>query len=315
MNCLGFTSGAIGVHSIDHFALTVPDLGVAKHFFTEFGLDVRGVDGELQLRAGDGHLWGRIRGGDRKFMRYLELNCFEDALLPIREQLAIAGARPAEADKGYMGTSQGYWFNDPDGNLLHVKVGPKTMPMSKTPNLAVNIPSNARGSINRSKVATIRPTRLSHVLLFSPDVPRTVKFYLEGLGLRLSDCSLDLIAFTHAPHGSDHHLVAFAKSQARGWHHSSWEVKDVDEVGLGAAQMEAAGYAEGWGTGRHVLGSNYFNYVRDPWGSFAEYSAHIDFIEAGHKWPSGDHPPEDSLYQWGPALPPWFIKNTEIDSA
>lgn len=315
MSCLGFTSGAIGVHSIDHFTLTVPDLAVAKRFFTAFGLDVQEVDGELELRAGDLHLWGRIRGGQRKFMRYLELNCFEGALPKIRDQLIAAGAQHAKPDNAYRGTTQGFWCNDPDGNLLHVKVGPKTTPNSKTPNPAVNIPSNARGSVNRSEVARVRPTRLSHVLLFSPNVPRSVKFYLEGLGLRLSDCSLDLIAFTHAPHGSDHHLVAFAKSDARGWHHSSWDVNGVDEVGQGAAQMEAAGYAESWGTGRHVLGSNYFNYIRDPWGSFAEYSAHIDFIDAGHEWPSGDHPPEDSLYQWGPALPAWFIKNTEIESA
>jgi hypothetical protein len=82
-------------------------------------------------------------------------------------------------------------------------------------------------------------------------------------------------------------------------------------VGQGAAQMAAAGYREGWGTGRHVLGSNYFHYVRDPWGSFCEYSADIDFVPAGAQWDGGAYPPEDSLYQWGPPAPPWFIANSE----
>jgi len=78
--------------------------------------------------------------------------------------------------------------------------------------------------------------------------------------------------------------------------------------------MNAAGYKHGWGTGRHVLGSNYFHYVQDPWGSFSEYSADIDYISEGKPWPSGDFPPEDSLYLWGPDVPSDFIFNTEVEA-
>ena len=136
-------------------------------------------------------------------------------------------------------------------------------------------------------------------------------FYEEALGLRLSDRSRDLVAFTYGPPRCDHHLLAFAKSDTRGWHHSLWDVENVDVVGKGAAQMAAAGYKKGWGTGRHVLGSNYFHYVEDPWGSFCEYSADIDFVSPGHPWPAGDFAPEDSLYLWGPPVPGNFIHNTE----
>ncbi|MDQ6618227.1 MAG: metapyrocatechase, partial [Pseudomonadota bacterium] len=72
-----------------------------------------------------------------------------------------------------------------------------------------------------------------------------------------------------------------------------------------------AGYSEGWGIGRHVIGSNYFYYVRDPWDSWAEFSFDIDFIGADHEWTAADHPPEDSLYVWGPPPHPEFIKNYE----
>ncbi|PTN47287.1 metapyrocatechase, partial [Achromobacter xylosoxidans] len=150
-------------------------------------------------------------------------------------------------------------------------------------------------------------------LLFSADVVRATRFYVDALGLRVSDTSGDAIAFIHSPHGSDHHLIALAKSHGLGLHHSSWCVPSIDAVGQGMEQMGAAGYADGWGVGRHVLGSNYFRYVRDPWGSYAEYSYDIDFIAEGQKWPSGDYPPEDSLYVWGPALPPDFITNHERD--
>lgn len=75
--------------------------------------------------------------------------------------------------------------------------------------------------------------------------------------------------------------------------------------------MRNAGYTKGWGTGRHVLGSNYFHYVQDPWGSFAEYSFDIDYVPAGTVWQDGNFPPEDSLYLWGPSVPEDFIFNTE----
>ena len=49
-----------------------------------------------------------------------------------------------------------------------------------------------------------------------------------------------------------------------------------------------SGYAAGWGFGRHVLGSNYFHYVRDPWGSYCEYSAGMDYVPCGVNWEPTD---------------------------
>jgi catechol 2,3-dioxygenase len=75
--------------------------------------------------------------------------------------------------------------------------------------------------------------------------------------------------------------------------------------------MADKGYTKGWGLGRHVLGSNYFHYVRDPWGSFAEYSCDIDYIPKSQQWVAGNHAPEDSLSLWGPEPPDYFIANHE----
>jgi hypothetical protein len=79
-------------------------------------------------------------------------------------------------------------------------------------------------------------------------------------------------------------------------------------------QMADKGFRAGWGLGRHVLGSNYFHYVRDPWGSYAEYSSDIDYIPVDHDWESGDHPPEDSFYVWGPVPPSDFAFNHEAQA-
>jgi catechol 2,3-dioxygenase len=62
----------------------------------------------------------------------------------------------------------------------------------------------------------------------------------------------------------------------------------VHHVGLGATQMADRGFASGWGLGRHVVGSNYFHYIRDPWGSYSEYSCDIDYIPKGCDWQPQD---------------------------
>jgi hypothetical protein len=78
---------------------------------------------------------------------------------------------------------------------------------------------------------------------------------------------------------------------------------------FGMADQE---YAEGWGLGRHVFGSNYFHYVRDPWGSYCKYSCEMDYIPAGSEWDGGDHGGEDAFYIWGPTPPADFAVHKEM---
>ena len=77
--------------------------------------------------------------------------------------------------------------------------------------------------------------------------------------------------------------------------------------------MAANGYAAGWGFGRHVLGSNYFHYVRDPWGSYSEYSCGIDYVPPGFEWVASDNESTDSLYLFGPTVPSDFVTNYEME--
>jgi catechol 2,3-dioxygenase-like lactoylglutathione lyase family enzyme len=301
---------AFGIHSIDHFALEVPSLATATHFLSAFGFALETEDDQLLLRTpASDHVWVRIREGARKQLAYLALNCFADDFEPLRAQIVQAGGREAALAAG--APAEGFWFKDPDGNLLQLRVGEKTSPDFKAKPQSVPGPLRLRGASLRAEVPPAWPRRLSHVLMFTPDIARTVAFYERALGMRLSDGSEGIVAFLHARHGSDHHLIAFAQGDAKGWHHSAWDVPDVDTVGVGKMQMQQAGYAEGWGVGRHVLGSNYFQYVRDPWGSFWEYSADIDFVPPGFEWPTGEHAPENSLYLWGPDVPGYFFENTE----
>jgi catechol 2,3-dioxygenase len=95
----------------------------------------------------------------------------------------------------------------------------------------------------------------------------------------LADRAQDIIAFCCARKASDHHVLAFAKSPGIGFHHASFQVGDPDEVGrYGRALIEQTGKGD-WGFGRHTIGSNFFHYIQDPWGSWFEYYSDIDFID------------------------------------
>jgi catechol 2,3-dioxygenase-like lactoylglutathione lyase family enzyme len=311
-------SGVTAVHSVDRFVFSVPDLAEAEAFYTAFGLDVRRVGERLDLHTfgpcQPGHAWASVfAGGGRKRLEYLRFGIDAADLPAFRDRIERHGiACPPHP----LSDGGGLWLRNPDGTPWQLVVAPKVAPSEKCRAAERAAVAPGQGAAPaRSAVATVRPRALSHVLFFTPDVPRMVAFCANVLGLRLSDRSQDVIAFLHGAHGSDHHLVAFAKGDGPGLHHSSWDVASVDEVGCGAEQMRAAGHSRGWGVGRHVLGSNYFHYVRDPWGSYAEYSFDIDFVPHDVEWPAADHPAHDSLYVWGPALPDDFITNFETPTS
>ena len=304
--------GVLAVHSIDLFVFTVPDLEVAAHFYTHFGLQVKRFEGRIDLYTfGHPHCWGSVfEAPGAKKLQYFRYGIFADDEDAFRKKISDAGLM---AQPHPLGTQEGIWFKDPDGLLTQIVVAPKVSPSAKTQATVFLPPAPGQGaSPSRKKVTQVQPRNLSHILRFTPDVPRMVQFSEEILGLRLSDRAKDIIAFTHTPHGSDHHLMAFVQSDHRGLHHTSWDIGSIHEVGLGAEQMRIAGYKEGWGVGRHVLGSNFYHYVRDPWGSYTEYSCDIDFVPADLDWPAADNDPEDSLYVWGPEMPGEFVKNFEL---
>jgi catechol 2,3-dioxygenase len=302
--------GELGVHSLDRFHFAVPDLSVARHFYSEFGLDIKESGNLLTMNTYDHpHVWGTIAEGPRKKLGYVSFGAFEDDIERFSVRLQEMGIKRFDPPPGI--DSNGLWCRDHDGNLIEMKVAAKSSPDEKSRFSFRSASPGQRGAQFRSALPLTRPRRLSHVLLFTRNVSKAIEFYTRVIGLRVSDYSGDNIAFLHGIHGSDHHMIAFARSDAPGHHHFSWDVGSVDEIGIGATHMLEKGFDKGWGLGRHVLGSNYFHYVRDPWGSYSEYSADIDYVPATCDWQGGDQPPDDSFYAWGPNLPEDFVHNYE----
>lgn len=305
--------GMHAVHSLDRFVFTVPSLDEAEHFYDAFGLECkRTSSSSLDLHThGHPHRWGTLYlAPGRKKLQYLRFGCYAQDLEPIARRAQLLGVPVVSPHP--LGDNDGVWLQHPDGFPVQLAVASKCSPDAKSvARLEPPVPLGVGASLGRSRIPKVLPRRLSHVVIFSPDVPRAARFYTDVLGLRISDRSGDDVVFMHGVHGSDHHLLGVARSDGHGLHHTSWDVANIDEIGRGMEQMYTAGYTQGWGVGRHVLGSNYFYYARDPWGSHCEYSFDIDFVPPEFVWPAADHPPEDSFYAWGPAVPPDFVKNFE----
>jgi catechol 2,3-dioxygenase-like lactoylglutathione lyase family enzyme len=305
--------GELGVHSLDEFNLIVPDMKVAETFYGEFGLELQPRGNRMEIRTQvHNHRWGTIVEGFRKRLSHLSFGVFEDDFPRFKDRLNNLRVPRLDAPPGF--ESNGLWFHSPDGLLIELRVADKSSPNEKSSFTMVSAPAGVQSAPSRTLAPRIKPRRLAHVLVFTADVLASIAFYERVLGLRLSDRSNDGIAFMHGIHGSDHHLLALAKAPGPGLHHLSWDVGSINDIGLGAMHMADKGYAAGWGLGRHVLGSNYFHYVRDPWGSYSEYSADIDYIPVNCDWPGQDNPGHDSFYGWGPVTPEDFAVNYELAS-
>jgi catechol 2,3-dioxygenase len=301
----------MAVRAFLHYALEVPDQTVGQRFYEDFGLvDGTGASDAVRLRP---ERLGRdsvlLYGGARKRLHHLCYGAPGPDFGRVRESLRDAGVPEMDAPRG--APEGGIWVRDPDGNAVNVR--DETLPeIPADPPVRLNGPGYVQREVTRGyppRGLRVTPRKLGHVLLFTPDMERLTRFYIEALGMKLSDRSRGIIAFLRC--NTDHHTLALLSSHAPGFHHGSFQVGSVDEIAMGAVHMAERGWQPGWGLGRHVIGSNFFYYLRDPWGSFGEYYFDLDYIPEGCAWEPRDFPPEDSLYVWGPPCPADFGENKE----
>ncbi|MFJ9590806.1 hypothetical protein ACIRSD_45040 [Streptomyces acidicola] len=110
-----------------------------------------------------------------------------------------------------------------------------------------------------------------------------MRFFVDGIGFRVSDLIKGEGAFIRC--STDHHNLLVLRAPVTFLHHTSWQVDDIDEVGLGAfAMLEGRPERYVWGLGRHYAQSNFFWYLKDPAGSFTEYSSDMDCIVDDQLW-------------------------------
>jgi catechol 2,3-dioxygenase-like lactoylglutathione lyase family enzyme len=103
---------------------------------------------------------------------------------------------------------------------------------------------------------------------------------------------------------TDHHTLFLVQSpKGSGFNHAAFEVADIDDLMRGHQRLKDTGRHAEWGVGRHVLGSQVFDYWRDPWGHTLEHWTDGDLFTVADG--SNTATLQDLLaVQWGPSAPP-----------
>ncbi|MDF1782317.1 MAG: VOC family protein [Alcanivoracaceae bacterium] len=167
----------------------------------------------------------------------------------------------------------------------------------------------------RAPVGVPEVIKLGHVVLELADFQATCGWYTQHFGLIPSDVQVlpdgsPAVVFLRLDLGdtpADHHTLAFAQGFAAQYSHSAFELVDQDAVGMGQRILRERGYRHAWGMGRHVLGSQIFDYWQDPWNAKHEHYCDGDVFTANV--PMGVHPVSaEAMSQWGQPMPASFTR-------
>ncbi|MEU3827584.1 VOC family protein [Streptomyces sp. NPDC029080] len=162
-----------------------------------------------------------------------------------------------------------------------------------------------------------RIQRLGHVVLETRVFARALNWYLDTLGMIVSDfLYLDgqrdrgpTMAFIRCDRGSrpaDHHTLAMHLGPGTGYVHSAYQVTDLDAIAVGGEYLAERGYRRSWGIGRHIQGSQLFDYWRDPDHFMLEHYADGDLFSCDVE-PGWAPMSASGLAQWGPPVTRDFL--------
>jgi Glyoxalase/Bleomycin resistance protein/Dioxygenase superfamily len=155
-----------------------------------------------------------------------------------------------------------------------------------------------------------RVQRLGHLVMQSTRCVQSLNWYLDHLGLIVSDFLYypgqrergPVMSFTRCDRGStpaDHHTLAIALGPSNRYLHSAYQVCDLDAIAAGGAHLSDLGYKRSWGIGRHIQGSQIFDYWRDPDGLMVEHFSDGDMFDNTLE-PGWAPFTASGLAQWGP---------------
>lgn len=300
-----------------------PDLRRAERFWQDFGLiTVSLTQNRLVMRAA-GSAPAVLVATKAARARYV------GAAFVVSDEIdfgpGLAGARALSSEE-IPGGGQGVALTDPDGHAVWLiqrwnRVAPMPMPAPLTDRM--NTLSQVR-RVNATVRAPIEPARvgrIGHVVLQSTDFPTMADWYMRHLGLIPTDVQYlpdgsPMLAFFRLNIGSlpaDHHTLVIAGGIETRYEHSAWEVADLDALGQGQQVLKANGHQHMWGIGRHVLGSQIFDYWYDADGFEFEHYTDGDLFTADHEtryvpfstasiWAWGDDVPSTMFPKKSPAM-------------
>jgi catechol 2,3-dioxygenase-like lactoylglutathione lyase family enzyme len=298
----------IKVRDIAYARFAAPDLDVMEKWVKDFGLVVTArTDDRLFARGTDPEPYIHVtERGEPGFRGIAFEAASRDDLLACAELEGASAVEKLDAPGG----GERVCFTDPDGYGVEVVHGRELMePLAVRAAAPLNLGSERRriGRLQRVAAGPSCVKRIGHAGVIVSDFRRSEAWYKSRFGFVSSD-EVQLgapdnvvAAFMRCDLGAeptDHHTLVCVGLGEVGLDHIAFEVEDFDAVMLGHDYLEKAGYRHKMGVGRHILGSQVYDYWQDPWGHTLEHFTDGDLVNAGH--PTARHEPGVALgTQWG----------------
>jgi catechol 2,3-dioxygenase-like lactoylglutathione lyase family enzyme len=301
----------IKVTDISHVRFSAPDLDQMRSFLTDFGLGHEtSTDGTLYAYgAGIAPFSHSTIKGDAGFIGLgFRAGSIKDLELLARHE----GIPVSNLDAP--GGGKVLRLHDPDGRMVEIVAG---QTMREAVSLGPQPPHNSASDYRRLRQSIrlapgpARIIRLGHCVLNVSDFRKVEAWYKERFGFITSDeiemaPGMAIGAFMRCDRGDqpcDHHsLFLLQVPTGPGFNHAAFEVADMDDLMRGHTHLKHTKRQATWGIGRHILGSQIFDYWNDPWGHELEHWTDGDLFTAAD--PSGKASFHDLLnVQWGPAHP------------
>jgi catechol 2,3-dioxygenase-like lactoylglutathione lyase family enzyme len=273
------------VNKLRYVAVAVPDFASEHDFITAtWGLKEVGKDGDVAYFAAESSSQPyvyRLRKADEKRLDLISLGVENRvAVDQLAKRLASAGVKligePQKLDEP--GGGYGFRFFDPDG---------------RTVELSSDFSERETRELKHGESI---PASLSHVVMHTSDVKKTVAFYEQQLGFRVSDWLGDFFCFIRC--NEWHHSLAFLPGPP-ALNHTAFAMKDLNEMMRGVGRLMKSKATLSWGPGRHTAGDNVFAYFVVPSGNVLEYTAEVERVDEATWKPHVYAPSPEIMDQWG----------------
>lgn len=311
------TAPVIKVRDLAWLEFRKPDLAASERFAHAFGFSTltRTAD-ELLLRGTEaGGPCVIVRKGPSKYLGAAFQAADASDVLRLAGAVGTSAAQLPE-NLGGLGVD----LVDPSGARVRVVADLYEHPaLPGQPVRTLNV-GRQTPRVNRTQRPAREPARverLGHVVLQTTKYLETLDWYLEHLGLIVSDFkyyegqrergpTMSFIRCDRGAEPADHHTLAMTLGPRNRYVHSAYQVADLDALAAGGEHLLALGYFRSWGIGRHIEGSQIFDYWRDPDGFLVEHFTDGDLFDNTLE-PGWSPMTASGLAQWGPSASADFM--------
>ncbi len=244
-------------------------------------MEMEAPDNELRFRMDDLHWRIAVSRGDKEDLIYAGFDTRDsDRLNALVEQLATLGFKASE--DAALATSRGvsclYKVADPDG--LQVELFYGATEIAEIPFIS---PAGVSGFLTGDQ-------GLGHIVLYTGDIEEKRRFYMQGLGFKLSDTILMggevMLTFLHC--NPRHHTVALVPAPVpKRMNHFMVQANTLDDVGHANDRAQRLGAPITVSLGCHTNDRMVSFYSRSPSDFEVEFGFGARVVD--DKWSVGHH--------------------------